>query len=71
MENTRRSFIKKMTAAGIGSAGLAISGNVAATSSAEPTQPQSKKKTPEKMTVSYGLVLLEQAPVARNISIMS
>ena len=35
MENTRRSFLKKMTAAGIGTAGLALSSNAAATRSEE------------------------------------
>ena len=35
MENTRRSFLKKMTAAGIGTAGLALSSNVAATFTTE------------------------------------
>ena len=35
MENTRRSFLKKMTAAGIGTAGLALSSNAAATVTTE------------------------------------
>ncbi len=44
MENTRRSFIKKMTAAGIGAAGLAVTGN-ASTSEVTATATQQKKKT--------------------------
>ena len=42
MENTRRSFLKKVSAAGIGAAGLAMAGNAgASTAAAEPL----KKKT--------------------------
>ena len=43
MENTRRSFLKKMTVAGLGTAGLAIATNAAAANVAE-TQVQPKKK---------------------------
>ncbi|MCD7936306.1 MAG: Gfo/Idh/MocA family oxidoreductase [Tannerellaceae bacterium] len=43
MENTRRSFIKKVTAAGISTAGLALAGSANA-AVADPTAPQSKKK---------------------------
>ena len=43
MENTRRSFLKKMTAAGIGTAGLALSSNAAATVTTE-TSAEKKKK---------------------------
>jgi len=43
MENTRRSFLKKMTVAGLGTAGLAIATNAAAANVAE-TQVQAKKK---------------------------
>ena len=42
MENTRRSFLKKMTVAGLGTAGLAIATNAAAANVAE-TQVQAKK----------------------------
>ena len=43
MENTRRSFLKKVSAAGLGAAGLAMAGSAnAATSVAEVPQ---KKKT--------------------------
>lgn len=42
MENTRRSFIKKVTAAGIGAAGLAVSGKAAAATTE--TQQKGKKK---------------------------
>ena len=44
MENTRRSFLKKMTAAGIGTAGLALSSNAAATVTTETSA--EKKKNP-------------------------
>ena len=43
MENTRRSFLKKVSAAGIGAAGLAMAGNAGATTTA--AEPQKKKKT--------------------------
>ena len=43
MESTRRSFLKKMTVAGIGTAGLALSGNTAA---AATEMPAGKKKKP-------------------------
>ena len=43
MESTRRSFLKKMTVAGIGTAGLALSGNTAA---AATEMPIGKKKKP-------------------------
>ena len=36
MESTRRSFLKKMTVAGIGTAGLALSGNAAAAATEMP-----------------------------------
>lgn len=41
MENTRRSFLKKVSAAGIGAAGLAMAGNAGATTTA--AEPQKKK----------------------------
>mgnify|MGYP001075246538 CR=1 FL=1 len=41
MENTRRSFLKKVSAAGIGAAGLAMAGNAGATITA--AEPQKKK----------------------------
>ena len=44
MENTRRSFLKKVTAAGIGTAGLALSSNAAATVAAD-LDADKKKKT--------------------------
>ncbi|WP_106828977.1 Gfo/Idh/MocA family protein [Parabacteroides pacaensis] len=45
MENTRRSFLKKMTVAGLGTAGLALNGNAAA-STVVTDAPESKKKKP-------------------------
>ncbi len=44
MENTRRSFLKKMTAAGIGTAGLALSSNAAAATVTTETSAEKKKK---------------------------
>ena len=44
MENTRRSFLKKMTAAGIGTAGLALSSNAAAATVTTETGAEKKKK---------------------------
>lgn len=44
MENTRRSFLKKVSVAGIGAAGLAVTGNAAAATTALSEEPQSKKK---------------------------
>ena len=41
MENTRRSFLKKVSAAGIGAAGLAMVGNAGAKQ--PPLNPQKKK----------------------------
>lgn len=43
MENTRRSFLKKMTAAGVGAAGLAMAGNASATTVTGSSEPQKKK----------------------------
>ena len=43
MENTRRSFLKKMTAAGVGAAGLAMAGTASATTVAGSSEPQKKK----------------------------
>ena len=43
MENTRRSFLKKMTAAGVGAAGLAMAGTASATTVAGSPEPQKKK----------------------------
>ncbi|MBQ8531017.1 MAG: Gfo/Idh/MocA family oxidoreductase [Parabacteroides sp.] len=45
MENTRRSFLKKVTAAGIGTAGLALSNNAAATTVVNEVSAEKKKKT--------------------------
>lgn len=42
MENTRRSFLKKMTVAGIGTAGMALGGSAAAAAGGN-TEPQKKK----------------------------
>ena len=50
MENTRRSFLKKMTAAGIGTAGLALSSNAAATVTTETSA--EKKKKPVRWIIS-------------------
>ena len=44
MENTRRSFLKKMTAAGIGTAGLALSSNAAATVTTETKKPRRQRR---------------------------
>ena len=43
MENTRRSFLKKVSAAGIGAAGLAMAGNAGATTTA--AEPQKEKNS--------------------------
>ena len=43
MENTRRSFLKKVTAAGVGAAGLAMAGTASATTVAGSPEPQKKK----------------------------
>ena len=45
MENTRRSFLKKVSAAGLGVAGLAMTGNAgAATAHVVAPEAQAKKK---------------------------
>jgi hypothetical protein len=44
MENTRRNFIKQVTAAGIGAAGLTIADHAAATVKNSPETQQKKKK---------------------------
>ena len=44
MENTRRSFLKKVSAAGIGAAGLAMAGNAGATTTVLPLNPKRKKQ---------------------------
>ena len=68
MENTRRSFLKKMTAAGIGTAGLALSSNAAAATVNRLTP---KKKTqPVKMMVNYVSVSSERVLDAMSILIM-
>lgn len=43
MENTRRSFLKKVTAAGVGAAGLAMAGTASATTTESSSAPQKKK----------------------------
>ena len=43
MENTRRSFLKKMTAAGIGATGLAMTNSASAASASTPEAQQKKK----------------------------
>lgn len=43
MENTRRSFLKKMSVAGIGAAGLAMTGNASATVAGAPDTKEKKK----------------------------
>ena len=53
----RRSFLKKVSAAGIGAAGLAMAGNAGATTTA--AEPQ-KKKQPVKMMVNYVSVSSER-----------
>ena len=68
MENTRRSFLKKMTAAGVGAAGLAMAGNASATTVTGSSEPQ-KKKQPEKMMANCVSVLSEQVHVVMNTSI--
>lgn len=67
MENTRRSFLKKVSAAGIGAAGLAMAGNAGATTTA--AEPQ-KKKTAVKMMVNYVSVSSERVLDAMSILIM-
>lgn len=67
MENTRRSFLKKVSAAGIGAAGLAMAGNAGATTTA--AEPQ-KKKQPAKMMVNYVSVSSERVLDAMSILIM-
>lgn len=67
MENTRRSFLKKVSAAGIGAAGLAMAGNAGATTTA--AEPQ-KKKTAGKMMVNYVSVSSERVLDAMSILIM-
>ena len=65
MENTRRSFLKKMTAAGVGAAGLAMAGTASATTVAGSPEPQKKK-----MTVNCVSDLSEQVHAAMSTSIM-
>ena len=67
MENTRRSFLKKVSAAGIGAAGLAMAGNAGATTTA--AEPQ-KKNQPVKMMVNYVSVSSERVLDAMSILIM-
>lgn len=67
MENTRRSFLKKVSAAGIGAAGLAMAGNAGATTTA--AEPQ-KKKTAGKDMVNYVSVSSERVLDAMSILIM-
>lgn len=67
MENTRRSFLKKVSAAGIGAAGLAMAGNAGATTTA--AEPQ-RKKQPVKMMVNYVSVSSERVLDAMSILIM-
>ena len=43
MENTRRSFLKKVSASGIGAAGLAMAGTAGATTTA--AEPQKEKNS--------------------------
>lgn len=69
MENTRRSFLKKMTAAGVGAAGLAMAGTASATTVAGSPEPQ-KKKQPEKMMANCVSDLSEQVHAAMSTSIM-
>ena len=67
MENTRRSFLKKVSAAGIGAAGLAMAGNAGATTTA--AEPQ-KKKTAGKDDGKYVSVSSERVLDAMSILIM-
>ena len=67
MENTRRSFLKKVSAAGIGAAGLAMAGNAGATTTA--LNPK-RKKQPVKMMVNYVSVSSERVLDAMSILIM-
>ena len=64
MENTRRSFLKKVSAAGIGAAGLAMAGNAGATTTA--AEPQKLVK----MMVNYVSVSSERVLDAMSILIM-
>ncbi len=63
MENTRRSFLKKMTAAGVGAAGLAMAGTASATTVAGSPEPQ-KKKTAGKDDGKLRFDLSEQVHAA-------
>ena len=67
MENTRRSFLKKVSAAGIGAAGLAMAGNAGAQ---QPPLNPKRKKQPVKMMVNYVSVSSERVLDAMSILIM-
>lgn len=56
MENTRRSFLKKITAAGIGTAGLAMANTAAAAVGGVSTQTESKKKGKDDGKIRFGFI---------------
>ena len=78
MENTRRSFLKKVSAAGIGAAGLAMAGNAGATTGViilitaliVSHEISGRKKQPVKMMVNYVSVSSERVLDAMSILIM-
>ncbi len=56
MENTRRSFLKKVSAAGIGVAGLAMANNAAATSAISETQAKKKPVGKDDGKLRFGFI---------------
>jgi len=71
MENTRRSFLKKVSAAGIGAAGFGKAGEHPETPELQqlPLNPK-RKKQPVKMMVNYVSVSSERVLDAMSILIM-
>src|SRR5574344_2976837 len=56
MENTRRSFLKKVTAAGIGAAGLAATNTAMASTSAPGTQQKKKAAGKDDGKLRFGFI---------------
>ena len=56
MENTRRSFLKKVSAAGIGVAGLAMANNAAAASAISETQAKKKPVGKDDGKLRFGFI---------------
>ena len=63
MENTRRSFLKKVSAAGIGAAGLAMAGNAGATTTAADYVSVSSERVLDAMSI---LIMYWRSPVIRS-----